>query len=151
MPKFRIRVDATGEEYTLDCSPHVLVRRALKRGDLKVGSKLRRVSKLDGKRIIETVVGIEKKSVGFTAIQHPSTYPMKSDAAGINPSQIAEARKHDQEVGLNVDYDVDTGEVIFPDRTARKRYCEYHQIYDRNGGYGDPQQRSEHELEARTY
>lgn len=151
MPKFRIRVDATGDEYTLDCSPHVLIRRALKTGDLKVGSKLRRTSKLDGSTIHETVVAIEKKNAGFTAIQSNSTYPMKCDGCGINPDQYEEAMAADRAMGIPIDYDRETGQAIFTCRTQRKRYQEAHGIYDRNGGYSDSQRRSYQELQSRGY
>lgn len=151
MQKFRIRVDATGQEYTIEASPHVLMTRALKRGDLKVGSKLRRVSLLDGSHITETIVEIVKNAPGFTVIQHPSTYPMWSDAAGINPDQIPEAVAADRAAGFHgIEYHPDTGAVKFPDRSTRKRYCEAIGLYDRNGGYSDPQQRRESERVARA-
>lgn len=68
-----------------------------------------------------------------------STYPMKSAATGVNPVQIAEARAHDAENGIKVDYDPKTGDAIYTSPGQRKKHCESLGFFDRNGGYSDPQ------------
>lgn len=70
-----------------------------------------------------------------------ATYPMKSDAAGIHPSQIPEAREHFAKMGIKVDYTRD-GRAIFESPGHRKQVCEAMGLYDRNGGYSDPQPQS---------
>jgi len=46
----------------------------------------------------------------------------------------------DRRKGVPTDYTRD-GCPIFTSRAHRKRYCEAHGYFDRNGGYGDPQKR----------
>lgn len=69
------------------------------------------------------------------------TWPMKSDAAGVAPSQVQEAREHSVKIGIPTDFTPD-GRAIFHSRLHRKQYCEAIGLYDRNGGYSDPQRRS---------
>lgn len=77
-------------------------------------------------------------------------YPMKSDAAGINPDQIDEARDYDAKIGVPTDYDQETGQAIYESAGHRKRHCEAHGLFDRNGGYSDPQRLSGRERENRS-
>lgn len=64
-----------------------------------------------------------------------------SNALGVHPSQIPEAREFDRRHNLKgVEYLKD-GSVRIEGRAARKAYCEAHGFYDRNGGYGDPQRK----------
>ena len=65
-------------------------------------------------------------------------WPMYSDAAGVNPEQIPEATRHARNVGVPTDFTSD-GRAIFTSPHHRKRYCEAHGLYDRNGGFNDPQ------------
>lgn len=67
----------------------------------------------------------------------PGTWPMKSDAAGVHPDQIAEARAHSIEAGVPTDFTPD-GRAILTSRKHRKDYCRAIGMHDRNGGYGDP-------------
>ena len=77
-------------------------------------------------------------------------YPMKSDAAGINPDQIDEARAYDAKICVPTDYDPETGQVIYESAGHRKRHLEAHGMYDRNGSYSDPQRLSGRERENRS-
>jgi len=77
----------------------------------------------------------------FGKDKKPAGWPMVSVAAGINPDQIGEYKEFDKKMGVETDY-TPSGDVVFRDRAHRKKYCEAHHLYDRNGGYGDPQRRS---------
>lgn len=66
------------------------------------------------------------------------TWPMTSYAAGICPDEIPKFRKFDKEKGVQTEYTPD-GDPIFTSAKHRRKYCEAHGLYDRNGGYSDPQ------------
>lgn len=70
----------------------------------------------------------------------PGNWPMRSDAAGVLPIQIGEAREESIKRGVPTEFTKD-GQAIFTSAEHRKKYCESHGMYDRNGGYGDPQRR----------
>lgn len=71
-------------------------------------------------------------------IKHtPGNWPMKSDAAGVHPDQIAEARSHSIKAGVPTDFTPD-GRAIFTGKKHRKDYCRAIGLHDRNGGYSDP-------------
>lgn len=65
------------------------------------------------------------------------TKPLVCEALGVQPQQIEEFRKFDQENGLgDVEYNKDGNPVFY----SRKSYNEYKRIHgycDRNAGYGD--------------
>ena len=65
---------------------------------------------------LDEVVEVKKKAVRKTKAK----WPIVSDAAGVAPSQVGEARRKFADLGL-------------------KEHCEAVGLYDRNGGYGDPQ------------
>jgi len=67
----------------------------------------------------------------------PGTWPMESDAAGVNPVQIPKARAYARKMGVPTEFNPKTGAAIFTSRDHRKRHCEATGLYDRNGGYGD--------------
>jgi hypothetical protein len=73
--------------------------------------------------------------------QLATCWPMLSDAAGVHPDQIGEAKTKAAAAGIRVDFHPD-GRVRFESAKQRKQYCEFRGLYDRNGGYGDPQKRS---------
>jgi len=74
-------------------------------------------------------------------IRHPpGNWPMKSDAAGVAASQVKEAIEHSKTIGIPTDFTPD-GRAIFTSAKHRKRYCEAVGLYDRNGGYSDPQRK----------
>jgi len=70
----------------------------------------------------------------------PGNWPMVSESMAVAPDQIGEAVAHDRKLGVSVNYDP-LGRPVFESAGQRKRYCEAHGVYDRNGGYGDPQKR----------
>jgi len=70
------------------------------------------------------------------------TFPMLSDAAGVAPHQAKEAEEHSRRIGIPTEFTRD-GRARFTDARHRKRYCEAVGLYDRNGGYSDPQRRSD--------
>ena len=67
-------------------------------------------------------------------------WPMKSDAAGVAASQVKDAIEHSKKIGIPTDFTPD-GRAIFTSAKHRKRYCEAVGLYDRNGGYSDPQRK----------
>jgi hypothetical protein len=66
-----------------------------------------------------------------------ASWPMKSDAAGVHPSQAGEAYQHSVSLGVPTTFDQRTGQAIFTDRAHRKRYLAARGFIDRNAGYGD--------------
>ena len=64
---------------------------------------------------------------------------MESDAAGVQPNQVEQAQKRVAELGVPTEYNPQTGNPIFTSRKHRKEFCEAVGLFDRNGGYGDPQ------------
>ena len=71
----------------------------------------------------------------------PSTYPKRSDAMGVHPSQVKEARAADERLGVPIQYDKKTGEAVYESKSQRKKHCEAHGFFDRNGGHSDPQRK----------
>ena len=70
----------------------------------------------------------------------PGNWPMKSDAAGVAASQVKEAAEHSRKIGIPTDFTPD-GRAVFTSARHRKRYCEAVGLYDRNGGFSDPQRK----------
>ena len=81
---------------------------------------------------------------------YSACWPMRSDALGINPDQRLEQIAYDQALGLNTDYDPETGEAIFDSPQDFKKHAEANGFYSRNGGYSDPQRLSGREREVRA-
>jgi hypothetical protein len=69
-----------------------------------------------------------------------ATWPMESDALGVHPDQVAEARKESERLGVPTNFTSD-GKAILESRAHRKAFAEALGFYDRNGGYGDPQRK----------
>lgn len=87
-------------------------------------------------------IGRRKARINFQASRTstcPSNYPMESDAMGVNPSQIKDQKAADRRLGVPIDYNPHTGAAIYPDKKTRKKHCEAHGFFDRNGTYSDPQ------------
>lgn len=64
-------------------------------------------------------------------------WPMRSDAAGVHPSQCAHAHEESIALGVPTQFDKETGQAIFESRSHRKAFLAAKGMYDRNGGYGD--------------
>jgi len=80
-----------------------------------------------------------KELGGFN--HYAGAWPLHSVAAGVGPDQVQEATEHAKAIGVPTEFDKQTGDAIFIDKRHRKRYCEKRGLYDKNGGYGDPQRK----------
>lgn len=69
----------------------------------------------------------------------PSCYPMVCTAAGVHPAQVREQIAHLKHKGVRTTHYTKDGDPIFEDKRHRKEVCEALGLFDRNGGYGDPQ------------
>lgn len=67
---------------------------------------------------------------------HPGKWPMMSDAMGVHPSQIQEARDYAAAMGVNTEYAAD-GRPILRDRAHRRAHMRAMGFRDNDGGYGD--------------
>ena len=65
-----------------------------------------------------------------------STWPMRSDAAGVHPDQRQEATEQSVKDGVPTHFD-GLGRAVFTTREHRRRYLRTIGLHDRNGGYGD--------------
>lgn len=65
-----------------------------------------------------------------------SAWPMYSDAMGVHPKQIEEARARNRAHGIQIDYLPD-GRAILTDRGSRRDLMRIEGYHDNNGGYGD--------------
>jgi len=90
-----------------------------------------------------TVAELEKRTrqdgsfVDNDGVIWDSNWPMKSDAAGVHPSQIKEASENAARKGVPTRFDSQTGQAIFESRGHRQKYLKAHGLRDRNAGYGD--------------
>lgn len=80
----------------------------------------------------------QKKRMNRPVGTNPRLYYQRSDAAGVNPSQIPQQMEADRRLGVPIQYDHETGEAIFESPGQRREYCEAHGLFDLNGGYYDP-------------
>lgn len=71
----------------------------------------------------------------------PGNWPLRSDAAGVHPSQVRDAENQAKALGVPTRFDRE-GSAIFESQQHRKAYCEAVGLYDKDGGYGDPQRHS---------
>ena len=71
----------------------------------------------------------------------PANYPMTSSAAGVHPGQIKEHMEHLRSKGCGQVNHTKDGDIIFESKGQRKKVCEALGLYDRNGGFSDPQSR----------
>ena len=65
---------------------------------------------------------------------------LHSEALAVMPRQVSEATELLKSRGVTTDFDT-KGRPIFTSRTHRRRHCEALGVFDKNGGYGDPQQK----------
>lgn len=73
---------------------------------------------------------------GQTMINTGRGYPMLSDAAGVNPSQIKAEQRFLESRGVKTEFTRD-GAAIFRDRKHRKEHLRAVGMFDKSGGYGD--------------
>ena len=97
---------------------------------------------VDGKEVSKREFEKESKIGGIleSGVMHTAStgWPMYSDALGVSPSQIKEAREESIRMGVPTDFTKD-GRAILRDKGHRRKYAEANGMYDRNAGYGDPQ------------
>lgn len=67
----------------------------------------------------------------------PANWPMESDALGVHPNQVEDARRESERLGVPTDFTRD-GRAILVSPAHRKRYARALGFHDRNGGYSDP-------------
>jgi len=67
----------------------------------------------------------------------PSTWPMKSRALAVHPTQRRQYERFSEKHGVPTNFD-EMGRPIFRTRDHRKKYCELVGATDFDGGYGDP-------------
>lgn len=99
-----------------------------------VAGRNRRVSCECGKRMIRDYAA----EMGYIKVPLPGNWPMKSDAMGVNPDQIAEVEAHSRRVGVPTCFDRETGQAILTSPLHRKRYAKAIGLFDRDAGYSDP-------------
>ena len=66
-----------------------------------------------------------------------STWPMKSKALAVHPTQIREYSEFAEKHGVPTEFDP-MGRPEFRSKGHRKKYCELVGATDFDGGYGDP-------------
>lgn len=69
----------------------------------------------------------------------PGNWPQVSYAAGVHPAQVPEQQAVLKAAGVRTTHYTKDGDPIFEDRLHRKEVCEALGLFDRNGGYSDPQ------------
>lgn len=69
-----------------------------------------------------------------------ATYPFCSDAIGVHPAQVADARAESVQLGVPTDFTPD-GRAVLRTPGHRKAYCEAIGVFDRNGGFSDPRRK----------
>lgn len=127
MPKYRFK-NRRGLE-------QVIVMPAAEFASRVKGGRLKRENKMFGGTETLTFVSVDG---GHTTGCYSACWPMHSDAAGVNPKQIAEQMAYDVSMGVPTEYDQE-GCAIYTGPEHRKRHCEANGLFDRNGGYADPQ------------
>lgn len=129
MPEYMFRSDDSGVVFRMD------IPKERMKEILLSGGKLRMKSKLTGKEVTASAIGITPRK---GIVPKEGTYPMVSGAMGVNPIQIPEMLQQAQEQGLRGISFKDNGDIVFSDARARREYCRAFGAYDRNGGYSDP-------------
>ena len=102
------------------------------------------VYRLNNKVVSKEEFMADKKGIDFeTGIvrgQRSSTWPMHSDALGVNPSQAQEAYEESIKMGCPTTFDKD-GCAVLTSARHRKKYAEANGMRDNNAGYSCPQPR----------
>ena len=66
--------------------------------------------------------------------QHGKLWPMKSDGAGVHPSQCELFEKDSAKKGVPTEFDRETGQAIFTSPSHRRRHLRLYGLHD-NCGY----------------
>lgn len=86
----------------------------------------------DGRRAYRDMVA-ERRGFKDT---NGAGWPMLSDALGVHPDQISDARAEAERAGVRLDFTRD-GRAILESRTHRRAVLRALGYHDRNGGYSD--------------
>lgn len=78
----------------------------------------------------------ETEQGGRRSIQ--AGWPMMSEACAVDPDQIPEATATMKALGVPTEFSRE-GCPIFRDRSHRKKFLESQGMFDKDGGYSDPQ------------
>ena len=70
------------------------------------------------------------------ALENEWLHPIHSEAAGVHPSQVAEAMAVDARAGVPTEYD-NLARPVLTSRSHRAAYLRAHGLIDRDGGYSD--------------
>ena len=127
MPIYCYRREDTGEPFQLAMTVAEMVKRQDGRGRIHLDGNVSALRDYAAER-------------GAMIPERQNTWPMYSDAAGVHPDQIPQAMQVARERGVATDFTAD-GRAIFTSAKHRKDYCELYGLYDRNGGYSDPQRK----------
>jgi hypothetical protein len=84
-------------------------------------------------RILHRSIAAEHGGVS----SNPGNWPMRSDAAGVHPSQTGAAYEESVKLGVPTRFDPQTGQAIFESRSHRRDFLKAKGMFDRSGGYGD--------------
>lgn len=69
----------------------------------------------------------------------PGNYPLVCTAAGVHPGQIKEHTEHLRQMGCGFVEHTKDGDLVFNDKSQRKKVLEALGFFDRRASYGDPQ------------
>jgi len=72
-----------------------------------------------------------------TSLSTSKGWPLISEAAGVHPLDVADARAQAKRDGVPTEFTPD-GRVVFRNRRHRKQYLKTVGLVDKQGGYGDP-------------
>lgn len=104
---------------------------------IKGGGKRVTKSKLTGEDVVSVACEIADEN-RYAAILGVGTYPMISDAMGVNPTQANQFNEVARKAGITgVHYDAN-GDCHLSCRSARRDWARLRGLCDRNGGYSDP-------------
>lgn len=131
MPQFAFQTRGSSRPHWVSMSKSEYMR------VLSSGGVLRRKSPLTGK-IVESVA-VDTESSFVSAIAHPSTRRLESDALGCHPSQVKEMNAKARAAGLTGVHYREDGVCVMESRGQRRKWAEHNGMFDKNGGYGDPQ------------
>jgi len=87
----------------------------------------------DGGQFIKLDNGVEAKRIyvpcgGMAS----SVWPIQSQAAGVDSSQVAEATKHDRDNGVPTEYNRRTGDAIYTSPAHKRAHLKLHGLVDRD-------------------
>jgi hypothetical protein len=102
-----------------------------------MGAAPRRIRRKVGGKVRSLLRDMSAEARGSTP-RSCGNWPLVAEFAGVHPSQVARLREHEAKHGVTTEY-TKGGDPIWTGPEHRRKYCEVHGLYDRNGGYSDPQ------------